>query len=78
MGFWKKITDGLAEGVKAGRKANTRADDLLTGRAFFQHSSRGDDAAAQIEELRAEQRQGREEQREAMERLARALEKGNR
>ena len=77
MGFWKRIADGLAEGVKAGRKANTQTGDLLTGRAFFRHSSGGDAAAGQIEELREEQRQGREEQREAMERLARALEKRN-
>ena len=77
MGFWKRIADGLAGGVNAGRKANTQTEDLLTGRAFFRNSSGADDAAQRVGELREEQRQGREEQREAMERLARALEKRN-
>ena len=52
---------------------NLRAKNLASGSSFYRHSSRGDDAAAQVEKLREEQSGDRTDMKNFYKRIADAL-----
>ena len=70
------MRQGWVSGVRRGTGLNVRASDLASGRSFYRHSSRGDDSARQLSQLRREQVAERSEMKGYYERIVRALEGG--
>ena len=76
-GFLSRVASGVGQGWVRGSRwgagMNVRASNLASGQSFYRHSSRGDDAAEQIERLREEQSGDRTDMRNFYRRIANAL-----
>ena len=64
---------GFVQGARVGSRMNTRASDLMGGNSFYSHSSRGDDAAMQAEQRRAEGAGERARTRDSYDRMSDVL-----
>ena len=76
-GLFSRVASGVGRGwvrgARWGAGMNVRASNLASGRSFYRHSSRGDDAAEQVQQLRQEQSGDRDEMRNFYKRIADAL-----
>ena len=76
-GFVSRVASGVVRGGMRGARwgsgVNLRAKNLASGSSFYRHSSRGDDAAAQVEKLREEQSGDRTDMKNFYKRIADAL-----
>ena len=77
QGFVSRVASGVVRGGMRGARwgsgMNLRAKNLASGSSFYRHSSRGDDAAAQVEKLREEQSGDRTDMKNFYKRIADAL-----
>ena len=77
QGFVSRVASGVGRGwvrgARWGAGMNVRASNLASGRSFYRYSSRGDDAAEQVQQLRQEQSGDRVEMRNFYKRIANAL-----
>ena len=55
-GFMSQVRQGAQRGAQWGQRANTRVADVSSGNAFYEHSSRSDDAARSMQQMRGDYR----------------------
>ena len=76
-GLLSRVASGVGRGWVGGARwgagMNVRASNLASGRSFYRHSSRGDDSAGQVEQLRGEMAEDRVEMRNFYRRIANSL-----